>query len=218
MNKEEEMKLRHESFSSSIIHPSSLALILLAAGASNRLGNFPKQLLEFRGETLIRRAAENALASKCQNVCVVLGAQAENIKREIEDLPVASVVNENWKHGMSSSLKCGLEKLLEIEPELSAVVVMLADQPLVDSAIINRLIEVFLATQKPVIAAEYAETVGVPAIFSRSLFDEILNLSADAGAKQIIKKYAASIEKFPVPEAAFDVDTQQDYENLLKLK
>jgi molybdenum cofactor cytidylyltransferase len=217
MNKEE-MKLRHKSSDSSfILHPSSPALVLLAAGASNRLGNFPKQLLEFRGKTLIRRAAENALASKCQNVCVVLGAQAEKIKREIEDLPIEIVVNENWKQGMSSSLKCGLGKLLEIEPKLSAVAVMLADQPLVDSTIINRLIEVFLETQKPVVA-EYAETVGVPAIFSRALFDEILNLSADAGAKRIIKKYAASIKKIPVPEAAFDVDTQNDYENLLKLK
>lgn len=213
------MKLSHKSFSSSLIpHPSSFGLVLLAAGASNRLRNSPKQLLEFRGKTLIRHAAENALASKCQSVCVVLGAQAEKIKREVEDLPIEIAVNENWAEGMSSSLKCGLGKLLEIEPQLSAVVVMLADQPLVDSTIINSLIEVFLETQKPIIAAEYEETLGVPAIFSRALFDEILNLSADAGAKKIIKKYAASVEKISVPEAAFDVDTQKDYENLLKLK
>jgi len=198
-------------------HNSKIGLVLLAAGASNRLGNFPKQLLKFRGKTLIRRAAENALASKCGKICVVLGAHAKNIKREIEDLPIEIAVNENWANGMSSSLKCGLEKLLESEPNLSAALVTLGDQPLVDSAIINRLIEVFLDTQNPLVAAEYAETVGVPAIFSRSLFDEILNLSADGGAKQIIKNNAASIGKIPVPEAAFDVDTQKDYENLLKL-
>lgn len=192
-------------------------MILLAAGASNRLGNSPKQLLEFRGKTLIRRAAENALASACAKICVVLGANAEAIKREIGGLQIEIVVNENWQSGMSSSLKCGLEKLLEAAPNLSAVVVTLADQPLIDSAIINNLIEAFSETQKPVIAGEYAETVGVPAIFARSLFDELLNLSADAGAKQIIKKYAASAGKIPVPEAAFDVDTREDYENLLKL-
>lgn len=197
---------------------SNIGLILLAAGASVRLDNFPKQLLEFRGKTLIRRAAESALASECEKICVVLGANAEKIKREIEDLPIEIVVNENWQSGMSSSLKCGLEKLFEIEPNLSAAVITLGDQPLIDAEIINRLIEVFLETKNPLVAGEYAETVGVPAIFARSLFDELMNLSNDGGAKQIIKKYAASVNKILVPEAAFDVDTQKDYENLLKLK
>jgi molybdenum cofactor cytidylyltransferase len=197
---------------------SKIGLILLAAGASSRLGNFPKQLLEFQGETLIRQATKNALAAECGKICVVLGAEAEKIKREIGDLPVEIAVNEDWADGMSSSLKCGLGKLLEIEPNLSAAVVMLGDQPLIDSTIINRLIEAFLKTQTPIVAGKYAETVGVPAIFARSMFGELLHLADDGGAKQIIKKYAASVEKISVPEAAFDVDTQQDYENLLKLK
>jgi molybdenum cofactor cytidylyltransferase len=218
MNKEQERLKFIAQNSQLATHNSKIGLILLAAGASNRLGNIPKQLLEFRGKTLIRHAAENALASKCGKICVVLGAQAENIKREIRDLPIEIAVNENWAKGMSASLKCGLEKLLESEPNLSAAVVTLGDQPLVDSTIINRLIEVFSDAQNPIVAAEYAGTVGVPAIFSRSVFDEILNLTADAGAQRIIKKYAASIGKIPVAEAAFDVDTPKDYENLLKLK
>ncbi|HEX8368168.1 MAG TPA: nucleotidyltransferase family protein [Pyrinomonadaceae bacterium] len=197
---------------------SKIGLILPAAGASNRLGNFPKQLLEFRGKTLIRQAAENAAASECGKICVVLGANAENIKREIDDLPIEIVFNENWVNGMSSSLKCGLEKLLAIEPNLSAAVVMLGDQPLIDATIINRLIEAFLETQAPIVAGKYAETVGVPAIFARSMFDELMNLADDGGAKQIIKKHFASAKKISVPEAAFDVDTQQDYDNLLKLE
>ncbi|HEX9963323.1 MAG TPA: nucleotidyltransferase family protein, partial [Pyrinomonadaceae bacterium] len=167
MNKEE---IKQSSKSTS----SSLGLILLAAGASRRLENFPKQLLEFRGKTLLRRAAENALASKCAKVCVVLGANAERLKREIDDLPVEIVVNENWADGMSASLKCGLGKLLEAEPNLSAAVVTLCDQPLIDSAIINRLAEVFSSTRNQIIAAEYAETIGVPAIFARSTFDELM--------------------------------------------
>ena len=215
----EETKSESEFYPSSFIsRPSSIGLILLAAGASSRLGNSPKQLLEFRGKTLIRHAAENALASKCGKICVVLGAQAEAVKREIEDLPIEIAVNENWSEGMSASLKCGLENLLEIEPHLSAAVVTLGDQPMIDAAIINRLIEAFSAAQSSIVAAEYAGTIGVPAIFSRFLFDEILNLSAGSnGAKQIIKKYAASVKKIPIAEAAFDVDTPEDYENLLKL-
>lgn len=167
---------------------------------------------------MIRRAAENALASQCDKICVVLGANAEKIEREIGDLPLEIVVNEDWASGMGASLKCGLEKLLETAPNLSAVVVTLGDQPLVGAEIIDNLIEVFLKTQKPIIACEYAETVGVPAIFARSLFDELTNPAPDAGgAKRIIKKYAASGEKISVPEAALDVDTQEDYENLLRL-
>jgi molybdenum cofactor cytidylyltransferase len=147
-----------------------------------------------------------------------LGANAETLKREIDDLAIEIVVNENWANGMSASLKCGLGKLLEVEPNLSAAVVALCDQPLIDSAIINRLVEVFRETQNQIVAAEYAETIGVPAIFARSMFDELMNLPGDGGAKQIIKKYAASLGKISVPEAAFDVDTRKDYENLLKLK
>ena len=198
-------------------HPLSFGTVLLAAGTSNRLGNFSKQLLEFRGKTLIRRAAENALASECGKICVVLGANAERIKREIDDLPIEIIVNENWARGMSESLKCGLERLLDVEPNLSAAVVLLADQPLIDAAIINRLLEAFSKTQKPIIAGEYAKTVGVPAIFARSMFAELMNLPADGGAKRIIEKYAASAGKISAPEAAFDVDTREDYENLLKL-
>jgi molybdenum cofactor cytidylyltransferase len=218
MNKEQEnskFKTQNSKFKT---QNSKFGVVLLAAGASNRLGNLPKQLLEFRGKTLIRRAAENALASQCGKICVVLGAGAEKIKGEIDDLPVEIVVNENWRSGMSASLKCGLEKLLASAPNLSAAVVTLGDQPLIDSTIINRLIESFLETRAPIVASEYAETVGVPAIFARSMFDELMNLSREAGAKRLIKKYAASVRKIPVPEAAFDVDTREDYENLLKLE
>jgi molybdenum cofactor cytidylyltransferase len=210
MNKEDAKLRDKNSF-------SSIGLILLAAGASTRLGNFPKQLLEFRGKNLIRRAAENALASQCAKVCAVLGANAERIKSEIDDLPIEIVINENWQAGMSSSLKCGLKKLLEIEPSLSAVAVQLTDQPLIDAAIINCLIEVFLDTRKSIVASQYAETVGVPAIFARPLFADLMNLAEDAGAKRIIKKYSASVEIISIPEAAFDVDTPKDYEDLLKL-
>jgi molybdenum cofactor cytidylyltransferase len=202
---------------------SPAGLILLAAGESSRLRlprteSIPKQLLKFRGKTLLRRAAENALASGCEKTCVVLGANFEILREEISDLEIEIAVNENWRRGMSSSLKTGLEKLLTIEPKLSSAAVTLADQPLVDAVIIRRLIQTFQVTDKKIVAAEYAGTVGVPAVFARSLFEEILNLSAESGAKRIIKKYAGSVEKITVPEAAFDIDTIEEYENLLRLE
>ena len=171
----------------------------------------------FEGKTLLRRAAETALASDCEKICVVLGANFELLQGEISGLKIEIAINENWHEGMSASLKCGLEKLLSVESNLDAIVVTLADQPLIDSAIVNRLAAVFRETNKTIVAAEYDGTVGVPAIFARSVFDEILNLSAKSGAKGIIKKNIGQVEKILVPEAAFDVDTLEDFENLLKL-
>jgi molybdenum cofactor cytidylyltransferase len=192
---------------------NKIAIIVLAAGESNRMRQ-PKQLLKFRGKTLLRRAAETALESNCEIVCVVLGAHFEKSKPEISDLPIEIAVSENWRDGMSSSLKAGLEKLRETEREFSGALIMLCDQPFVDADLLNRLIETFTARKSLIAACEYAGTIGVPAIFSRRLFDEILNLSADGGAKGLIKKYKNEVEKIVAPEAAFDVDTPADYENL----
>lgn len=197
-----------------ILHPSKIGLILLAAGASRRMKNRPKQLLKFRGKTLLRHAAQTALSSRCRPICVVLGANAEKLQVEIADLPVAIVINKSWTNGIASSLQAGLEKLLEIAPDISAVCVMLADQPLINAPTINRLFEMFERGENLIAACEYAETIGVPAILARSLFDEVMSLEGDAGAKKIIRKHIESVGKLLVPEAALDIDSQPDYERL----
>lgn len=193
---------------------SKIGLILLAAGASNRLENFPKQLLEYRGKTLLRHAAETALACRCRLVCLVLGANAVKLQAEIADLPLEITVNQNWENGLSSSLQAGLQKLLEFEPEISAVCVMLVDQPLVTSAIINNLIDVFERGENVLVVCQYAETIGVPVILARVLFDEVRQLTGDSGAKKIIQKHIASAAKISVPEAALDIDLWDDYAQL----
>ena len=116
--------------------------LLLAAGGSSRLGQ-PKQLLQFEGKTLIRRAAETLVISQCDPIVVVLGAEIEGFNSEIADLRVDICINENWQTGMSSSIISGLGSLLEIEPELDAVVITLCDQPYVNSADIDILITAF---------------------------------------------------------------------------
>ena len=192
-----------------------IGLVILAAGESKRLDYFPKQLLKFNEKTLLRNATENALSSNADLICVVLGANFEKLKSEIEDLPLEIVVNENWSEGMASSLQKGLRKLLEIEPELHAVCITLCDQPLINSQIINQLIQEFQTDDSPIIASEYAETIGVPAIFGSSFFDELLNLKSSEGAKKVIMKYLNLVKKVSVPEAAFDIDTKEDFESFL---
>jgi molybdenum cofactor cytidylyltransferase len=193
---------------------SKIGLILLAAGASSRMEKIPKQLLEFRGKTLLRYAAETALASQCHPVCVVLGANAKKLRAEIADLPIEITFNLNWEMGLSSSLQAGLRKVLEIESKITAVCVMLADQPLITAGIINNLINIFECGENPLVVCHYAETTGVPVILARSLFIEIHDLKGDAGAKKIIQKHFAFAAKLFVPEAALDVDSWDDYERI----
>ena len=193
---------------------NQFGIIILAAGASSRLGT-PKQLLKFQGKTLLRRAVDAAIETNFKTV-VVLGANFEAIKAEIEDLEIEICFNENWQDGMSSSLKTGLHKLLEIAPNLSAVIVSLCDQPFVNSKVFTDLAETYKKTNAPIVACEYGQTVGVPALFSSSVFDELLNLSSENGAKTIIKKHLSQTKKISVPQAEIDIDTHEDYQKILR--
>lgn len=192
----------------------SIGVILLAAGASARLGE-PKQLLKFRGETLLRRSAKIALAAS-KKVVVTLGARIELARKEIEDLPVEIVENVDWKNGMSGSIKIGLQELLADADELNAVVLMVCDQPFADENLLAEIITKFRETDAPIVACAYQSTLGVPALFHKNLFPELLALDEQTGAKRLIKKYQAATAEIRFPEGAFDVDTQADYENLMK--
>jgi len=190
-----------------------IGIIVLAAGAARRM-NEPKQLLRFDGKTLLRRAAETAVASIYEPTIVVLGANFEKTKAEIADLPVEIVFNADWPRGLSASIKAGLENLLKIAPEIAAAVITLADQPLVTANHLNLLAEKFYQTNTPVIAAVYNETCGVPALFTRAVFDDFKALSGDKGAKAIIEKHRAVRATVDLPAAEFDIDTPEDFSKL----
>ncbi len=192
-----------------------IGLVLLAAGASKRLEK-PKQLLRFQGETLLKRAVITALASDCRPVIAALGANAEKLKREIEEFDIEIVENPDWEKGMGSSIKIGLEKLSEICPEISGVVLMVCDQPFVSADLIARLIESFRATGAPIVACSYGATLGVPALFSQRFFPELLALNADGGAKKIISEHRTDVTEIDFEAGATDIDTEQDYLNLIK--
>lgn len=182
--------------------------LLLAAGGSSRLGQ-PKQLLEFKGNRLLRHAAEAMADSSCDPVVVVLGAETEMSAMEIAGLSVAQCLNEDWESGMSSSIKIGLAMLLELAPEIDAVLVSLCDQPYVTTEMLNRFGEKFSTTNAAVIAAAYNGVTGVPALFSREMFDELSRLDGDKGARELIR-FRADIETIDLPEGAFDIDTPDD--------
>lgn len=186
--------------------------LLLAAGGSSRFGR-PKQLFEFEGKTLIRRAAESLAASLCDPVVVVLGAESHISQTEIADLDVTVHINNDWQLGMSSSIKSGLKQLLAIEPTLAAVVITVCDQPNITSADIDALANQFHSQGLPIIAAEYSETVGVPALFSCKLFDDLSRLEGDKGARHLIRNSLDQVRKIKMKAAAFDIDTPTDAQN-----
>jgi molybdenum cofactor cytidylyltransferase len=195
---------------------SGVGLIILAAGASTRMGT-PKQLLKYGRQSLICHVVEIAIASVCHPVIVVLGAYAESIQPEIETLPIHTVENPDWNQGMSSSIHVGIEALNSLNPNAEAVVLMLCDQPFVCSQLINQLVEVHQTTLKPIVASEYAANLGVPALFHRTLFPQLMTLTGASGAKQLINKYAHDVVAIPFPEGLIDLDTPQDYQQLLQL-
>lgn len=177
----------------------------------------PKQLLRFDGETLLRRAVRVALETQ-HRPFVVLGAQAEAMRGEIDETEARVVVNQEWSEGMSSSIRCGLRAMesSSAPDELEAALVMLCDQPYVTSDVIERLSDAYRTRRTLLVASEYEtrtgeKTRGVPALFTRALFPELLKLDGAKGAKSIIKRHEAQAAFVAVPEAAFDVDTPDDY-------
>lgn len=193
---------------------SAVGAVILAAGASTRMGT-PKQLLHFRGRSLLRHSVEVAIASVCKPIVVVLGANAEKMRHEVSQLPVQVVENPQWQEGMGASIRVGIAAINGASEKIEAAVLTLCDQPFVSSDLINQLVETYLATLKGIVACEYAGTLGAPTLFSRKFFPELMNLKAAAGAKQVINKY--SDEVFPLPFAAgeVDIDTPEDYKQLM---
>ncbi len=192
----------------------NISLILLAAGSSSRMGQ-SKQLLPIEGEPLLLRTVKTALASSIKNVIVVLGSEEEKHRSIIQQLPVHIIHNTAWSKGMGNSLKAGLNHLLTIQPEAQAVIISVCDQPLLTSEHLNNLIRSYQQEQKPIVASLYSGFAGVPALFNKSLFPELLSISNEQGAKKLISNYKDGIALLDFPEGQVDLDTPEEY-NLFK--
>lgn len=191
----------------------NIGVIILAAGSSSRLGE-PKQIIYFNGKTLLERTIQTAIDSECENIAVVLGANSEVILNKIGNFPVQVCINQNWQSGMSSSLQIGLKYLLDIAAKLDAVIVLLCDQPLIETRHITQLVEKFRQTEKPIIATQYRETIGVPALFAKEVFGKLMLINGDKGARKIIDDFPELVGTVNIPEADFDIDTAEDVAKL----
>jgi molybdenum cofactor cytidylyltransferase len=185
------------------------AVIVLAAGESSRLGQ-PKQLIQFEGEPLVRRAARTALESSASQVVIVVGAFAGEVSDACAGLDVTLATNLNWQLGLGRSIRAGVEAL---QPGLGAVVLALCDMPMVTAELLRELAEAVIDGTPAIAAAEYNCHLGVPCAFHVSQFPSLLTLSGDKGARDLVRN-AKVVSRITFEACAIDIDTPEDLDRL----
>lgn len=194
---------------------SKTAILILAAGQSKRMGK-PKQLLPYKNSTLLLEKIKQFQSLENVQVFVVLGAYFKDIFPLLREKPVKVVLNSNWHEGMGSSLSKGIE-LIKKKEGFDRVLITLADLPLMESSHYEELIELSKSSGKRIIQTEYEDTLGVPVVFDKSLYNSLSRLKNEEGAKPLIEKYKKEVLKLRSKTPFFDVDTSEAYQKLLDL-
>ena len=192
---------------------AAVAAVILAAGASRRLGR-PKQLLRYHGEALVRRTVRLAVEAGLAPVHVVVGHRGRQVSAALGALAsaVAVVTNRAWRAGMGSSLACGIGSL---PVEVAAALVLVTDQPHLSATVLRAILERYRREPDSLVACRYAGgAVGVPALFARRYFPELAALTGDRGARSLFTRHAATLSTVSFPAGASDIDTPADAASL----
>ena len=189
---------------------NSFGCVILAAGASTRMGRL-KQLLPLEGKALLIRAAEAALESAAWPVVIVLGAQAEKIRPGLARLPVLVVDNPAWPEGMASSIRAGIAALQQFSRGVEGAVIALCDQPAFSSAAIEKLRAAQRQSGCSIVAARYGGRRGAPALFLREHFAALNALIGEEGARALLNDASGRVATVDLPELEVDLDTPEEY-------
>lgn len=192
----------------------SLHILILAAGASTRLGQ-PKQLVRLDGRPLLHTMVSQAVAIAGHAVTVVVGAHARELAMLLKHSPASVIVNRQWEEGIGASIRCGISAL---PPACDAVLIMLADQVGVSSDDLKRLVSAWKGQDNSIVGSLYSGTVGVPAIFPRWCFPGLAALRGDTGARRLLQQHSDRLVRVPMPSAAMDLDTPEQLEALRRLR
>lgn len=191
------------------------AIIILAAGASSRMGA-PKQLLLVDGKSLIKRICDTAMDTTCHPIVAVLGANRSLIRKETERMPITVIDNPQWENGMSSSIKMGLAGAYMTEKAIEAAIFLTVDMPYVNAELINKMIQKAESDEKiEIVACKYDNQMGIPVLFKRTLFTDLLELTGDEGAKKVVTKNKDKTAYIDFPEGKLDLDTIDEYRNFV---
>jgi molybdenum cofactor cytidylyltransferase len=193
-----------------------IAAVILSAGESSRMGR-PKALLPIDGETFIEHIVAALKAAGCDSIVVVLGHNADILRREIAHLPVTILVNSDYRKGQLSSLQTAIRYLIT-EPQCSGILVHLVDHPFIDPGLVKLLVERFEASGKPIAVPRYQGRRGHPVIFARALFDELLSAPEDQGAKAVVNAHRQETLELETENDGItaDIDTPELYRQYVK--
>ncbi len=193
---------------------SNIGIIILAAGSSSRMTAI-KQLLPWGDKSMLEQTIWESKKTKADNIALVLGAHKEQILTQIDADDLLIIENKDWAAGMGLSLAKGLRSMLK-HSEPDGVLILLADQPLIDANYLNTLIQTFNSGSKSIVGTQYSsEKIGVPAIFAQTYFEQLCKLDNDKGAGSIIKANKADTTGLEPEGEEADIDTEDDYNKLL---
>lgn len=187
-----------------------IAAVILAAGAGSRMGR-TKQLLKFGNTTILGQVIEHARDAAFDEIILVLGHDADRIRRTIDLRGVKAIHNPRFERGQSSSLIKGVDG---VSDTCDAAMFLLGDQPLIAPDTMDRIMDAFVAESAGVAIPYFNGQRGNPVIVARPLFDKLRSLTGDVGVRALFGELAHAIVKVPVldPSVLMDIDTQADYE------
>ena len=191
------------------------AVVIIAAGESKRLGT-PKQLLLVEEDTLLNRLIKTVQRAVNFPIYLVLGANAEKIQAQLPHIEINVVENKDWQEGMGSSIRLGVQAILESAKKFDGVLILVCDQPYLTEAAIQDLVKLQAAKKTAITASFYANIAGTPALFHASIFPDLLALKGEQGARKIIQERDQELAKLQFEKGVLDIDTQDDYQQLLK--
>ncbi|GAA4230815.1 nucleotidyltransferase family protein [Postechiella marina] len=195
-------------------HKNKMVTVILAAGASKRMGE-PKQLLKWGDSTLLEEAIKKALQLKIDEVIVVLGANYDGIKPVINKYPITILNNTDWEAGLGKSIAFASEYILTCKPMFNGVFFVLSDQPFVSVTYLNNMLDVFKTCKSKIIATKYSTNkVGVPVVFDGVYLSDLAKLTGDNGAKSILKIHQDMLKTLAPNFENKDIDTKADYNKL----
>ncbi len=193
-----------------------IGVVILAAGAASRMGK-AKMLLPFKEHSILLHILQEVKAIHPASICLVTGKYQHEIETALDKDLVPIVQNDHWSNGMAGSIKLGLANLLQNQPLLDAVILVVSDQPFLDRTVLTNLLDVYKQTGKGMIAANYEGIHGTPVLFAKQYFNELEKLVGDKGASAILQANLDDLATIEFPLGALDIDTEEDYQRLLRL-
>ncbi len=186
--------------------------LILAAGESTRMKQ-QKLLMPWNGRTVVEATVEKALTSKADQVLVVTGSHRSEIESLLKSSGVKILVNESYQDGMLSTVLCGIKT---IPSAVDAVLVMLGDQPMIQTSVINRIIEIYQKEGAKIILPVWKGKRGHPVLFDLQFREEMFGLKGNPGLRELLQRYPNDVKEVEVDssEIVEDLDTQEDYQKL----